>query len=263
MSTTYEIEPSTIATAWASSPLGEPQCESTETWERGTELAMPATKPTSLTRHAVVAAALACGIGLGAAFGLAVVDFPDTRPAVMVPHVEAPTGGPAGPAQAAPEEHPAPKPEQLPLPQPIVAGSESAPATTSAPLVEGAPAAAEPPHSGVSAPAVGEPSQPTFVPPAWGNPANTTVTVDIDVPQLPQPEPADPQKPDTTIELVPASDLPALQPQLPPKVALLPPKSRLTANLPNQKPPESTRGVPPTNRTRLNPIAGTGTEDDE
>ena len=100
MNTTYETEPTTFAAAWASSPLGEPVRESTEPWDRGTE---PAT-PTSVARHAVIAAALACGIGLGAALGLTVFDstlepVDTTQPAVMVPQMEAPAGGPPVPGQ--------------------------------------------------------------------------------------------------------------------------------------------------------------------
>ncbi len=259
MSTTYEIEPSTTAAAWASSPLGEPICESTEPWDEGTERDMHATKPTSIARHAVVVVALACGIGFGAAFGLAMFDSTDmTQPVVVVPRVDVPTGGPTSPARL-PDQHPAPTPEHQPPPEPSVAASESTPE-----VVEGAPTAADAPPSEVSSPTVAGPSHPNFAPPSSGNPGDTSATVDIDIPQLPQPEPASPQTPGPTIELEPASDdLPILTPQLPPKVTLLPPKSRWTVNESVQKPTEPTRGMPPTNRTRLNSVAGTGTAGDE
>ena len=231
--------------------------ESTDLWDGGTEPA----KPTSIARHAIVAAALACGIGLGAALGLTVFDptldstfdpADTTQPVVMVPQLEAPAGGPPAPAQPLPGHHPAPNPEHQPLPKPIAAASESAP------VLEAPPTAAEPPHAEVSSPAVDGPGQPTLPPPSSGNPGDTAVTVDIDVPQLPQPEPVDPeepQKPGPTNELGPISDLPDLKPQLPPKFTLVPPKSRWTVELPNQKPPKSTRGVPSTKKSRLNSIA--------
>jgi hypothetical protein len=224
-----------------------------------TERPMPETKSTSIARHAVIVAALACGIGLGAAFGLAVFDSTDmTLPVVMVPQVETPTSGPTGPAQPLPEHDPASKPALLPLPKPIGTASEGAPVAEGAP-----PATAERSRSEVSSPTADGPSHPDLAPPPSGQPGDKPVTVDIDLPQLPQPEPANPQKPGPTVELGPASDLPAMKPQLPPKVILVSPKSRWTVNGSVQKPSKPKRGTPTKDRTRVNSIAKAGTAGDE
>jgi hypothetical protein len=258
MSTTYETEPTTIAAAWSTSPLGDPTSEPTEGWDGGIERVMPATKPTSIARHALVIVALACGVGLGAALGLAVFDSTErTQPMVTVPRVEAPSVGPTSPAHALPAHDPASKPEHLPLPKPTVAAPESAP------VIEDVPAAAEQSRTEVSSPTAVGPSYPNFAPPSSGTPGDAPATVDIDLPQIPQPTPANPQKPGPTVQLGPASDLPAMEPQLPPKVTKLPPKSRFTVNMQNQQPSKPKRGMPSTKPPRTKLIAKAGTANDE
>ena len=192
-----------------------------------TDEAEPA-KPTSIARHAIVAAALACGIGLGAALGLTVFDptldstfdpADTTQPVVMVPQLEAPAGGPPAPPNHCPGIT---QPRTLNTsrcrnrlsPRPKAHRSSR---LRQLPQSRRTPKLARPPWTGRASP----PSRHR----PRGTPAIPPSTVDIDVPQLPQPEPVDPeepQKPGPTNELGPISDLPDLKPQLPPKFTLVP-----------------------------------------
>ncbi|MGH3677173.1 MAG: hypothetical protein ACRDU5_15820 [Mycobacterium sp.] len=183
MSTTYETDASTIAAAWASSPLGDPVSGPTEVWETVEHAeAPPAAKPTSLARHAALVAALACGIGAGAAFGLAVFDFTDPAQSTVVPGADStapeyavvvtpnhPAPAPMPVAPAAPPKHV----EPTPVPKPVVTAPKPAQAAVPAPqgpVDPGTPPASHPP-----------------------------VIVDIDIPPLPpwpeQPDPEPPQPP--------------------------------------------------------------------
>ncbi|MGH3677175.1 MAG: hypothetical protein ACRDU5_15830 [Mycobacterium sp.] len=216
MSTTYDTDASTIAAAWASSPLGDPISGPTELWETVEHAeAPPPAKPTSLARHAAIVAALAAGIGAGAAFGLAVFDFNEpAQSSVAVPVVSAPAGGPTGAGQAVPPKEAAVAPAAPPkhvepaAPKPVVTAPKPAQAAVSAapkgPVDPGTAPASHPP-----------------------------VIVDIDIPPLPpwpeqpeqpKPDPADPG-PKPTLQIKSAEE-PTLQQAPPQTMTTLPPQPK-------------------------------------
>lgn len=221
MTTVYDTDPNThtIAAAWSSSPLGDPETGPTELWESldHAEECAPAAKPTSIVRHAALVAALACGIGAGAAFGLAVFDSTDSAPpTVVVPGVSAPDGGVTGANQPVPPPESVSRPGNGQVPQPILTARESAAGTNAAPTSDNGQGSAD----------VGSP-------PA-GGPGETAVIVDIPIPPLPnpaslpeQPKPQPKPKPQTTLQQKPATD-PALQPAPPQVFTTAPKKPKLT-----------------------------------
>lgn len=212
MSTIYDTDPNThtIAAAWSSSPLGDPVTGPTELWETvdHAEAVAPATKQMSIARHAALVAALAGGIGAGAAFGLAVFEFTDSaQPTVAVPSVSAPLSAPSGDTPGANKALP---------PEEAVSAPESAPDANIAPTSEGEFGSAD----------VGSP-------PA-NAPGNTTVFVDIPIPPLPEPSPLPEQpkpqpkpQPQPTLQQKPAAD-PTLQPAPPQVFTTAPKKPKLT-----------------------------------
>jgi hypothetical protein len=213
MSTIDETDPSTstIAAAWASSPLGDPISGPTELWETvdHVEAAAPAAKPKSIARHAAVVAALACGIGASAALGMAVFD--SAQPTVTMPPVSVSGGGAPVASQAVPPKEAVSTPDHAPRPKSVVSAPQSAPSANGAASSDNGPGSADVGSQLASAP------------------GNTTVNVDMPIPPLPdpdplpeppKPEPANPEKPK------PASDPPALQPKLPTQLTPLPPKPK-------------------------------------
>jgi hypothetical protein len=177
----YDIEPhtqtvQTVATAWASSPLG--QLEYPE-YEVGSGFAPEPVSDSEdrrpVAKHAVVALALAGGIGAGAALGLMFVDF-TPAPRAVEPGVSSPghavvvteTGQETAPAIAtAPANAPS-----LPDVGTPPAGTAGGTTVVEIPLPD------NPPPSGK--PNVNEPEQPQ---------------PDVNEPQQPKPEDPDPVPP--------------------------------------------------------------------
>jgi hypothetical protein len=88
MTTTFDTEQSTqtVAAAWASSPLGEPDHEVGYGFSDDTVAALTtAEELRPVRKNAIVALALAAGIGAGAAFGLYFADFTPDQPTIAVP----------------------------------------------------------------------------------------------------------------------------------------------------------------------------------
>jgi hypothetical protein len=117
MTTTYDADPNTqtIAAAWASSPLGQPEREV----RYGFATAEPAEsdEPKSPAKRAILAAALASGVIGGAVLGVALFDFGDSSHPTVVEQgsvpghavVVGPNGiAPAPSAQVVPEQKAAP-----------------------------------------------------------------------------------------------------------------------------------------------------------
>src|SRR5689334_2295415 len=84
MTTAYDTDPNahTVAAAWASSPLGQPDHEVDD--------GVTQDAPRSNAKHAVLAFALAGGIGVGAALALTFVDLTPADDVVVVPGSTAP-----------------------------------------------------------------------------------------------------------------------------------------------------------------------------
>ncbi|MCT7659431.1 hypothetical protein [Mycobacterium deserti] len=126
MTTSYDTESNiqTVAAAWASSPLGQPEDDARYGFgfagsppRDQNERAAEADDPPRAVKHAVLAAALACGIGVGSAVALTFSDFdrsaivPGPTPAVVItpdarasaPRTATPDapGGQRGPADIA------------------------------------------------------------------------------------------------------------------------------------------------------------------
>jgi hypothetical protein len=129
VTTNFDTDSSTqtIAAAWASSPLGQP--------ERGVRYGFAPTgttesvtvKPTSDRKRALLVAALASGVIAGATLGVMLFDYTDaTRPTVMVPRSE---GRLPGPPSALPTET-RPAPDTAPSPNLVVSEQKTAPAPT-------------------------------------------------------------------------------------------------------------------------------------
>jgi hypothetical protein len=174
-------EPQTTASAWSSSPLGQLD------HERRLDVAdSPDTDAGEqrIAKHAIVAGALACGITGGVALALMLFDTTPNQPTVVVPGVDTSPHS----AVVVTEGRDVPTPEtvvsvQETVVHPTVAGP--APSTVSPPPVQ---------KSGTADPGT---------PPVASEP-DTTVVVNIPVPDYPplpekpqeDPEPEPPQPPD-------------------------------------------------------------------
>jgi hypothetical protein len=183
MSTIDETDPNTqtIASAWASSPLGDPVSGPTELWETDgpTEAVAPPDDQPPVAKRAILSAALASGVIGGAALGVMLFDYTDSaQPTVVVPRSESRL---PGPPPALPTET-----RLAPSSNPVVPQPRTAPA----PTVAVAP-------SGPASPDVGKPPV--------GAEGDTTVVVDIPIPDFPplpekpdqqDPEPPKPEDPD-------------------------------------------------------------------
>ena len=142
----------TISAAWASSPLGEPDDEISDSFEAIEAVDEP--KPP--TSRAALAAALAAGIIGGATLGAVLFGYADPgRPTFVVPwgavktspsqEIATPSSPPA-PAKPAGTTGPAPKPvEQAPVPKPIVSEPKTNQEVVPAPVDPGTPPVSAPP----------------------------------------------------------------------------------------------------------------------
>ena len=171
----------TLAAAWASSPLGQPEREVRYGFATvGPTEAVASDDPQPVAKRAILAAALASGVIGGAALGVMLFDY-TTQPTVVVPGSEA--------GQTAPE---APSSSRLPGP-PRALPTETRPAPDNAPG----------PNPVVSVPgsAAGGQQGPADITVQ----GDTTVVVDVPIPDYPplpdkpdqqEPEPPEPQDPD-------------------------------------------------------------------
>jgi hypothetical protein len=194
----------TIASAWASSPLGDPAAKDDYlSDEFPPDLSAPAAKQWSVRKSFVVAAVLLGAVGGVAALGLAIIDATHSsqpKPVSVVPGRGATITpqAPAGPPGSPP---PSGAPENGPIPV-AAPGSSAGPAVPQAPVVVTATRAPESPPAG-SAP---------DNPPADSGPASP--------PDSDASAPTDPGSPPiggpTVIVNVPPLTLPSLMPPPPP-----------------------------------------------
>jgi hypothetical protein len=129
MTTNFDTDSSTqtIAAAWASSPLGQPEREVRYGFAPTGTTESVTVKPTSDRKRAPLVAALASGVIAGATLGVMLFDYTDaTRPAVVVPRSE---GRLPGPPSALPTET-RPAPDTAPSPNLVVSEQKTAPAPT-------------------------------------------------------------------------------------------------------------------------------------
>ena len=216
MTTSYDTDPHapTIAAAWASSSLGQPDTEVGHGFApTGVDAVVSEFAEPPTAKRAMVAAGIACAIAAGALTGVTMfysghssqpavtVPAPDPRPAVLV-----------GPSTVAPT----PTPEQ-----------ETAPTTVRpAPRVTQLPVAPSPSNIATPPPAVPQP--------------DTTVVIDIpplsDNPAQQDPEPPKPADPDPAPPKPPLSTFPNFTPP-PPKPPVPMPDLTLAPNPPAPKPP--------------------------
>jgi hypothetical protein len=173
MTTTHEIDPNTatIAAAWASSELGQPEREVRYGLKPVDPAEFDEQKPPA--RRAILAAALASGVIGGAVLGVTLFDFGDSStPTVVTPSVDhAVVVGPSIPA---------------PAPTPVL--SQQAPSVV-APAPRRAPAAVVTPPAPGSATVVVDTPAPDYppLPPKPQDPGPE--------PENPQPEPPNPVPP--------------------------------------------------------------------
>ena len=198
MTTDFGTDPNTqtVAAAWASSPLGQPEREVRYGFAAPDSDDFPASESFDAKR-AVIAAALASGVIAGAALGVTLFDFSEAAaPTVVVPRSEGRL--PAAPPAVLTET----RTVDAPSPSSVVSEQK----TGQAPI---APA----PPSGQGAADVGTPPAPAA--------GDTTVVVDIPIPDYPplpenpaedseEPDPDPPQPPD-----VPDLDFKLPEPPLP------------------------------------------------
>jgi hypothetical protein len=204
MTTTCDTDPNTqtIAAAWASSPLGQPDGEV----RSGFATAGP-TEPVTAradersAKRVMVATGLACGIGAGALLGVMLFTSSDSsQPAVVVPapapqHAVVVSSSTAGPA-----------------PKHVVAEQSTAP-TAVAPAPRSGPSVAASPTPPAAQPPVAIP--PISTPPV-ASPGDTTVVVNIPIPDYP-PLPPKPEDPDPEPPKPPVLDDPSIKQPEPPK----------------------------------------------
>jgi len=269
MTANYDTDPNTdtIAAAWASSPLGQPERDVRYGFATAgpTDSVITANGPKSSAKRALLAAALASGVIGGAAFGVMLFDYTDpAQSAVVVPGsgvgLSAPeTSGASsssrlpGPPRALPGE-PLPAPEGAPSPNPVVSVPDSAqqgPADVAVPgdrtVVIDIPIPEYPPLP--EKPEDPDPEPPKPQPPVLENP-----NLKLPEPPKPKPEPDPPgflpdlplapmPNPDPTIKLplVPLIPSPKLNPQPePPSVGLNPQPEPPSAGLnPQPEPPSA------------------------
>jgi len=202
--TTFDIDPNTqtVASAWASSSLGQPEREvrfgfAPEPAADTEPVEVVTRRP--VAKHAIIAAALACGIGGGTALGLMFLDFSPHQPAVTVPatpgHAVVVTDNPSPSApQHAPSTVDAPVTARVGIPP---AGVPGGPAV--APQPDNTPVPEQPENPQVPAPDAQEdpqvpapepPEEPKDPDPQPPEPAAD----DFKLPDPPKPEP-DPEPP--------------------------------------------------------------------
>jgi hypothetical protein len=218
MTAIYDMDPSTstIATAWSSCDLGDPQTEPTEFWAAldADDAADP--KPASVARRVGFVAALAGVFGLGAAFGLAVFDVADwTPPTIALPYVSTQGGQTSGPIELGP---PAPASDIAPKPVGSTGNVEEPTPTVSSP--DGAAASGVAPTSDSKPGPVTIASLPANTPGGGGGQVTVDVAIPappeaVPVPDEPEPKPK-PKTPKPTLQLAPGTDSTTLQPVQPP-----------------------------------------------
>jgi hypothetical protein len=253
MTAIYDMDPgtSTIATAWSSSDLGDPETGPTDMWEALEADVEADRKPRSITRHAGFVAALVGVFGMGAAFGLAVFDFADwTPPTITLPYVS--TQETPDPIEVASSVSVS-APDTLPKPVAAAPPTVVSP-TPTAP--ESAPVAVAPTVANQPGP-VTQPQPVTIFSPPANTPDGGKVTVDIaippppdavPVPDEPDPEPENP-KPKPTLQLAPGTDSTTLQPVQPP--TLKKPRTALNNPYSPGSKPKANRSPKPSQRTAL------------
>ncbi len=194
--TTFDTDPNTqtVAAAWASSELGQPEREARYGFAPETVTETDGAKP--VAKHAVLAAAVGCGIAGGAALALMLFDSTPAGQTVVVP------GAGTSPQHAVVVSESG----QAPPPKPVEPARAPAPAA-----VAPTPAAVAPtPAKGPSTPGVGTP--PTHL-------GDNTVVVDIpipDYPPLPEMPEDDAEEPEPPAPDPPVLDDPAFElPELP------------------------------------------------
>ena len=137
----YDTDPNThtVAAAWASSPLGEPDGEVRYGFAAtgAGEPDVAVHEPTPLATRAMLVAALVSGIVGGATLGAVLFGYADpAQPTVVVPGSGAAQTVPSNAVVATPSSPPAPpKPDAVPAPAPktVVSAPKSAQAAAPAP----------------------------------------------------------------------------------------------------------------------------------
>jgi hypothetical protein len=214
MTTTYDADPNTqtIAAAWASSPLGQPERE----LRYGFATAEPAEldEPKSPAKRAILAAALAAGVIGGAVLGVTLFDFGDSSQPMVIEKgavpghavVVGPNGtAPAPSTQVVPEQKAAPSviapapqrgPSPVDLATPPVAPPSEPPVVVDVPNPDYPPLPPKPEDP--------QPEPPNPVPP---------VPDDLDL-KLPEPPKPDPKPiPPVFLPDLPLAPSPQLNPQ--------------------------------------------------
>jgi hypothetical protein len=174
----------TTASAWSSSPLGQLDDDIRDEGADG------AGEQRSIARHAILVGALACGIGAGAALGLMFFDAAPSQPIVVVPGVGT---SPHHSVVVTPTD-------QSPSPKPVISEQETVPVT-----IVPAPA-----HRSTAA----DPGTPPVGAPRVGTHGDTTVVVDIPIPDFPPL----PEKPGESDPQPPAPEDPDPEPPKPPVI---------------------------------------------
>jgi hypothetical protein len=175
MTTTYGTEATdantqTIAAAWASSALGQPEREVRYGFAPTGPIPVDDEPPTA--KRVMIAAGLASGIAASALLGVVMFYNDTSQPAIVAPGPSPQHAVIVGPSSAAPAL----------APKPVVSVEQSAPVR-----VAPAPQAAPTPQNAPSAAPVATPPVPTS--------GDTSVVVDIPLPDYP-PLPPKPEDPD-------------------------------------------------------------------
>lgn len=190
MTTTYDPDPDTrtVAAAWASSELGQPEREVRYGFTTADPAESDKQKPPA--KRAILAAALASGVIGGAVLGVTLFDFGDSsQPAVVTPApdravvVGSSTAAPA-PTQVAPHQAPTVAVPAL-APQRGTAAVATPPAPADNPAVVDVPTPDNPPPA--SEPEDSEPENPEPEPPNPGPPVPDDL--DLKLPEPPKPKP--------------------------------------------------------------------------
>lgn len=169
MTTNFDTDPNTqtVAAAWASSPLGQPEREVRFGFApTGPTEAFADDEPRPDRKNAILAAALAAGVIAGSGIGVMLLDHTEPgQPTVVVPRSE----GRLPSAPVAPPTESRTVPDNAPAPNPVVPQQRTGPA-----------------------PVVPAPASDVGTPPAVTD-SGPTVIVDIPIPDYP-PLPEKPQE---------------------------------------------------------------------
>ena len=217
MTTTYDVDPNTntIAAAWASSELGEPD-DDCRGFAAADEIE-PVDDETPTTKWALLAAALAVGIIGGAGLGM-VLDYDDQSGTTVIPGSDVPAHAvvisPSVPAsKPAADAAPVAQPTVQSAPEPVVSAQPPAPI----PGPQAAPAPGpqqnpppgpqqDPGNAGVAGPPVV-----IDVPVPNNPPADPPDQQDPQPPELPDPQPPTPADADDPTFTMPKPENPQLE----------------------------------------------------